>query len=118
MRRDHLFPALLFFDEGGKPVVNLPMKWAFSAEVSTRTSYSCAARHGDLQQSPVGGTNEHPGEPHCSRERKFCIHETAHGAGTRMSLVTGAAQTAQRPRARATALPQPVQRVVCRHGVP
>jgi len=39
-------------------------------------------------------------------------------AGTRMSLVTGEAQTAQRPRARATALPQPVQRVVCRHGVP
>jgi len=61
LRTDHLFPALFFFDKGGKPVVNLPMKWAFSAEVSTRTSYSCAARHGDLQQSPVGGTDEHPG---------------------------------------------------------
>jgi hypothetical protein len=35
-----------------------------------------------------------------------------------MSLVTGAAQTAQRLRARASALPQSVQRVVCRHDVP
>jgi len=44
LRRVHLFSALLSFEKGGKPVVNLPMEWvfSFSAEVSTRTSNSCA----------------------------------------------------------------------------
>lgn len=42
------------------------------------------------------------------------------GAGpyrTRMSLVTGALHTVQRPRASAKVLPQSEQSVVCRHDV-
>jgi hypothetical protein len=59
LRRVHLFSALLSFEKGGKLVVNLPMEWvfSFSAEVSTRTSNSCAAIHVNNGKSQ-GGTND------------------------------------------------------------
>jgi hypothetical protein len=66
-----------------------------------------------------GGNKRYPDElglhcsPDCQRKSEL---ETTRGR-TRMSLVTGALHTVQRPRASAKALPQSEQRVVCRHDV-
>lgn len=60
--RVHLFSACFFFEKGGKPVTNLPMKYDLSVLALARTLYSCKIRtrysHWNLKNNHISITTE------------------------------------------------------------